>query len=84
MWQEDKNQIYIKLKFADFEQAIEFINGVAKLASSHNHHPTIKNIYNTVEIWLSTHEARDTVTEKDKILATDIDKLIEQYGINSA
>jgi 4a-hydroxytetrahydrobiopterin dehydratase len=83
MWQEDKNQIYIKLQCNDFEQAIEFINGVSEIASRQNHHPTIKNTYNIVELWLSSHEAGDIVTEKDKILASEISKLIEQLGIES-
>lgn len=81
MWQEDKNQIYIKLQFKDFDQAIEFINGVSKIASQQNHHPTIKNTYNVVELWLSTHEAGDTVTEKDRFLAKEIGELINQLGI---
>jgi 4a-hydroxytetrahydrobiopterin dehydratase len=81
MWQEDKNQIYIKLKCKDFEQAIEFINRVSKIASKQNHHPTIKNTYNVVELWLSTHEAGDTVTEKDRVLAKEIGELINQLGI---
>ncbi len=81
MWQEDKNQIYIKLQCTDFVQAIDFINEVSKIASRQNHHPTIKNTYNVVELWLSTHEAGDVVTEKDKILASEISEIIEQLGI---
>lgn len=48
---------------------------VAMAAEKIDHHPTWKNTYNKVEIWLSTHDAGDIVTEKDRKLAAIIDKL---------
>jgi 4a-hydroxytetrahydrobiopterin dehydratase len=42
-----------------------------------DHHPNWSNVYNTVHISLSTHDAGDVVTEKDHQLARAIDKLIE-------
>ena len=48
---------------------------VALAAEKMDHHPEWKNVYNTVEVWLSTHDAGDIVTEKDKKLAGKIDKL---------
>ncbi len=41
-----------------------------------NHHPLWSNVWNSVEIWLSTHDAGDIVTDKDRKLASRIDALI--------
>lgn len=49
---------------------------VALAAEKMDHHPLWTNVYNTVEIWLSTHDAGDVVTEKDKILANAIDAIV--------
>ena len=50
---------------------------VALLAEKMNHHPRWTNVYNTVEIWLNTHDAGNMVTEKDDMLAKEIDKLLQ-------
>ena len=42
-----------------------------------DHHPLWTNVYNRVEIWLSTHSAGDVVTEKDKQLAKKIDAIVK-------
>ncbi len=75
MWKEDKNQLYQKFAFDDFVQAMEFVNKVAKVSESANHHPKIEINWNTVELWLTTHDKDNTVTDKDKQLALQIDKL---------
>jgi 4a-hydroxytetrahydrobiopterin dehydratase len=49
---------------------------VALLAEKHNHHPTWTNTYNKLEIWLNTHDAGDKVTDKDKVLSSEIDALL--------
>ncbi len=77
MWQNQNNKLYKKFVFKDFPQAVVFINKVAELATKANHHPTLKNTYNTVELWLSTHDAGDIVTDKDEQLASAIDALGE-------
>ncbi len=74
-WEEKNNKLYRKFSFKDFSEALAFICRVGLLAEQQNHHPTITNTYNTVELWLSTHDAGDVVTEKDKKLAEAIDKL---------
>jgi len=48
---------------------------VAILAEKANHHPEWKNVYNTVEIWLTTHDEGNKVTEKDRELAKKISDL---------
>ena len=49
---------------------------VALLAEQQHHHPKWSNVWNTVEIWLSTHDAGNVVTEKDHALAKAIDGLV--------
>jgi 4a-hydroxytetrahydrobiopterin dehydratase len=77
MWQERDNQLYRKFQFADFSEAFAFMTRVAMEAEKMNHHPLWTNVWNTVEIWLSTHDAGNVVTEKDKLLATAIDKVFK-------
>lgn len=75
MWTEEKNKLYCKFKFKDFSEAFAFMTRVALEAEKMDHHPLWTNVYNTVEIWLSTHDAGDVVTKKDKDLAKKIDGL---------
>jgi 4a-hydroxytetrahydrobiopterin dehydratase len=75
MWQEKDNKLYKKFEFKDFSQAFAFMTRVALEAEKMNHHPLWTNVWNQVEIWLSTHDAGDVVTEKDRKLAIAIDKL---------
>lgn len=49
---------------------------VALAAEKMDHHPKWTNVWNTVEIWLSTHDAGDVVTDKDRRLANAIDGLV--------
>ena len=75
MWTEKDNKLYRKFQFKDFNEAFAFMTRVAMEAEKMNHHPLWTNVWNTVEIWLSTHDAGDIVTEKDRKLADKIDKL---------
>ncbi len=75
MWTEEQNRLYKKFQFSTFLEAFAFMTKVAKLAEAMNHHPRWTNVYNAVEIWLSTHDAGNIVTEKDRALAEAIDKL---------
>ena len=76
MWNETDDQLYRKFEFKDFSEAFAFMTRVAIEAEKMNHHPLWTNVWNKVEIWLSTHDAGDIVTEKDKKLAERIDKLL--------
>lgn len=76
MWQEADNKLYRKFQFKNFSEAFAFMTRVAIEAEKENHHPFWTNVYNTVEIWLSTHDAGDIVTEKDHKLAAKIDTLL--------
>ena len=77
MWQEKNNQLIRSFEFKDFKQAFGFMTQVALLAEELNHHPMWTNVYNKVDIHLSTHDAGDIVTEKDRELARRIDNLLE-------
>jgi 4a-hydroxytetrahydrobiopterin dehydratase len=75
MWEEKGHQLYKKFLFADFSEAFAFMTRVALEAEKMDHHPLWTNVWNTLEIWLSTHSAGDIVTEKDRELARRIDAL---------
>jgi 4a-hydroxytetrahydrobiopterin dehydratase len=75
MWEEKDNTLYRKFVFNNFIEAFAFMTKVAILAEKYNHHPTWKNTWNTVEIWLSTHDAGNIVTNKDLELSIAIDGL---------
>ncbi len=75
IWQEKDNVLYKSYKFADFSAAFAFMTRVALLAEKHDHHPRWTNTYNKLEIWLNTHDAGDTVTDKDRKLAEAIDEI---------
>ena len=77
MWQEKDNKLYRKFEFKDFSEAFAFMTRVAIEAEKMNHHPLWTNVYNRVEIWLSTHDAGDVVTDRDKKLSTKIDALVK-------
>lgn len=75
MWQEVNNQLYQKFVFKDFNCAFGFMSRVALAAEKSDHHPKWTNVWNVVEIWLSTHDAGNIITDKDKQLAVLIDEI---------
>ena len=79
MWKEENNQLQATFKFKNFMEAFAFMTEVAFHAEKQNHHPNWSNIYNTVEIHLTTHDAGNTVTEKDRKLASTITSIVEKY-----
>lgn len=76
MWKEKNNSLYHKFQFKNFSEAFAFMTRVALEAEKMDHHPLWTNVYNTVEIWLSTHSAGDVITKKDRQLAKKIDALV--------
>ena len=69
-----RDAIQRSLKFADFNHAWGFMTRVALAAEKADHHPEWSNVYNKVEIVLSTHDAGG-VSEKDVALAKFIDSI---------
>jgi 4a-hydroxytetrahydrobiopterin dehydratase len=76
MWEEKNNTLYRKFQFKNFSEAFAFMTRVALEAEKMDHHPDWSNVYNTVEIRLSTHSAGDVVTDKDRRLAQKIDAMV--------
>lgn len=74
-WKEVDNRLTRTFKFKDFSEAFGFMTRVALVAESMNHHPTWTNTWNTVSFELSTHDAGDKVTDRDRKLADAIDQL---------
>jgi 4a-hydroxytetrahydrobiopterin dehydratase len=77
MWKEENNKIYKKFTFKNFNEAFAFMTSVALIAEKADHHPTWTNTWNSVEIWLTTHDAGNTVTQKDRHLADAIDSVFK-------
>src|SRR4051812_19685132 len=75
MWQEQDGRLYRRFEFKDFREAFGFMQKVAAAAEAQNHHPKWTNEYNKVEVWLSSHDAGGTVTDKDHQLAAAIDQI---------
>lgn len=73
-WQLRDDKLYRQWKFADFVAAFGFMSKVALLAERANHHPEWRNVYNRVEIELTTHDAGG-ISAKDFLLAAEIDAL---------
>ncbi len=76
MWQKKDGALYQKFTFKNFSEAFAFMTRVALLAEKQDHHPEWTNVYNTVEIKLSTHSAGNTITDKDYELAKGIDGVL--------
>ncbi|MFZ2900520.1 MAG: 4a-hydroxytetrahydrobiopterin dehydratase [Saprospiraceae bacterium] len=79
MWKEEDNMLKAYFQFKDFSQAFAFMTEVAMLAEKQNHHPNWSNVWNRVDIHLSTHDAGNTVTEKDRKLAAAIERVWARY-----
>jgi 4a-hydroxytetrahydrobiopterin dehydratase len=73
-WRLDDPWLARDIQFPDFQSAWQFMNFVAECAEKQDHHPNWYNVYGTVQIRLSSHDAGG-VTERDFALA----KLIDEY-----
>jgi 4a-hydroxytetrahydrobiopterin dehydratase len=76
LWTETDNALVREFQFADFSEAFAFMTRVAMLAEAADHHPEWWNVYRTVKIRLTSHDAGNTVTAKDINLASQINALI--------
>ncbi|MGG5821169.1 4a-hydroxytetrahydrobiopterin dehydratase [Falsiroseomonas sp. HW251] len=72
---EGRDAIARSFRFADFTEAWGFMSRVALLAEKQDHHPEWSNVWNRVEILLSTHDAGG-LSERDVALARAIDRLL--------
>lgn len=70
-----RDAIIRTFRFADFSEAFAFMTRVALLAEVQDHHPEWSNVYNSVTIALTTHDA-DGLSERDVRMASSIDALV--------
>lgn len=77
-WKEEDNKLIANFEFAAFRQAFAFMTNVAFIAEAQQHHPNWSNVYNKVTIELTTHDAGNTVTEKDRKLAKAISEVYDE------
>lgn len=78
-WIEENNRLKAELVFKDFAEAMGFINELALWAEKVNHHPNWSNSWNKVILELYTHDANDTITEKDRKLVAIIDRIYLKF-----
>ena len=74
-WNEENNTLKKSFKFKNFVEAWAFMTKVALVAEKMDHHPEWTNIYDTVDITLTTHDKGNTISDKDRELAEKIDDL---------
>lgn len=75
-WTYAKNAIHTSFQFDNFKDAFTVMTRIAFEAEALQHHPNWGNVYNQLEISLSTHDA-EGVTEKDFKLARAIEEIVE-------
>ncbi len=73
-WRLDDGKLYREFRFASFVEAFGFMSAAALCAERANHHPEWFNVYNRVQVWLTTHDAGG-LTHKDLDLAREFDAL---------
>ena len=73
-WRIDEGKLYRQFSFRNFIEAFGFMSKVALVAEKINHHPEWSNVYNKVDIHLTTHSAGG-ITQKDMDLAKRINAL---------
>jgi len=73
----DRDAIFRQFRFANFRQAFAFMTEVALIAEKMDHHPEWLNVYNRVDIVLTTHDC-DGLSQRDLALAAAIDALRPQ------
>lgn len=74
-WNIEKKSLVKEFEFANFVQAMSFVNKIVPLAEQANHHPDIFiHSYKKVKIMIYTH-TQDAITDKDYLLAKQIDEI---------
>lgn len=74
-WQEENKKLTKTFEFKNFTEAFAFMTRVAFIAEKLGHHPEWSNVYNKVTIQLCTHDDGNKITEKDREMAIEIDKI---------
>ena len=74
-WSEENNALSKRWSFSDYATTFSFATKIALLSEKLNHHPDVKFGWGYVEVTLTTHDADNSITEKDRSMAEEIDKL---------
>lgn len=75
-WSVEDGKLHKEYEFADFVQAFAFMTAAALCAERKNHHPEWCNVYRTVRVDLSTHDAGG-ITDWDVELAKEFDEVAD-------
>ncbi|MBV6404508.1 MAG: 4a-hydroxytetrahydrobiopterin dehydratase [Flavobacteriales bacterium] len=79
-WTEHDGRLERSFRFADFNAAFGFMVRVAMEAERMGHHPTWTNTWDRVHVVLTTHDAGNVVTAKDRALAEVMDRIAAAMG----
>jgi 4a-hydroxytetrahydrobiopterin dehydratase len=79
MWEDKNNALVREFKLDDFKTAMRFMQECIAPIEAINHHPEWSNVYDTVNVRLTTHDEGNTITEKDRKLAAEIDQVYCHY-----
>ena len=74
-WKEENDALVKEFKFKDFAEAMAWMVKAGYAIEKLDHHPEWSNVYNKVTVRLTTHDAGNTVTDKDRQLAEILDKI---------
>lgn len=74
-WKEENNKLVKTFVFKSFADAIAWMVKASLAIEKLEHHPEWTNVYNKVHISLTTHDAGNTITEKDRKLAEILDSI---------
>ena len=79
-WRREGDALVKTFKFTDFRAALAFMVQAGFAAEAANHHPEWTNVYNRVAVRLTTHDAGNTITTKDVVLAKAFDEIEKSKG----
>ena len=74
-WTESAGALNATMTFADFAEAFAFMTRVGLIAQEQGHHPDMSISWNRVTITITTHDAGNTLTDKDRKLSAAIDAM---------
>ena len=77
LWSYQEHQLQRSILFPSYSKSIQFVNRIAELAEEKKHHPLIVINFTSIELSLYTHDTNG-VTEKDFVLAKEIDTLLKK------
>jgi 4a-hydroxytetrahydrobiopterin dehydratase len=78
-----EGKLFKKFSFPDFSACLGFMVRAGIIMEQMNHHAEWFNVYNRLEVWLCTHDAGNSITDKDRQLAEKLDKLFLKMYPNS-